>query len=168
MKILFTSIIIISVLKFFSLAHANDKTSDINNDQNIIIAQNSVTPEEEVKQAAEMEATGPRKTTGISSVRILSIVPLDGEFENAQERVLRGREIDIEPGGKVAVHYHNGRPGIAYIVKGQLTEHRVGADAPSIKRAGDAVWEKTGTIHWWENEGDSVARVIVIDLVPPE
>ena len=168
MKILFTTIIFISVLKFFSLANANDNTSDINNNQNIIIAQNSVTPEEEVKQAAEMEATGPRKTTGISSVRILSIVPLDGEFERVQERVLRGREIDIEPGGRVAVHYHNGRPGIAYIVKGQLTEHRVGADGPSIKRAGDAVWEKTGTIHWWENEGDSVARVIVIDLVPPE
>ena len=81
MKILFTTIIIIAVLKFFSAAHANDKTSKINNDQIIIIAQSSVTPEEEVKQAAEMEATGPRKTNGISSVRILSIVPLDGEFE---------------------------------------------------------------------------------------
>tara|TARA_Y100001970_G_scaffold146098_1_gene179388 strand:- start:227 stop:733 length:507 start_codon:yes stop_codon:yes gene_type:complete len=168
MKILFTTIIIISLLKFFSLANANDNTSDINDDQRIIIAQNSVTPEEEVKQAAEMEATGPRKTIGISSVRILSIVPLDGEFERAQDRVLRGREIDIEPGGKVAVHYHKGRPGIAYIVKGQLTEHRVGADGPAVKKVGDAVWEKTGTIHWWENEGDSVARVIVIDLVPPE
>ena len=134
----------------------------------IIVAQTEVTPEAEVRQAQEMDATGPKETTGIKAVRMLGSVPLASEFESPDQRVLRGREIDIEPGGRVAVHRHDGRPGIAYIVSGEMTEHRVGLDGPVVRKAGDAVWEQTGTVHWWENEGDTVARVIVIDLVPPE
>ena len=169
MKTLFTILSFLAGLTLIAAAYANDDPNeDKKTDQTIIIAQASVTPEEEVRQAAEMDATGPRKTTGIKASRILGTVPLAGEFENPEERVLRGREIDIEPGGRVAVHRHDGRPGLAYIVSGQLTEHRVGVDKPVVKKAGDAVWERTGTLHWWENEGDTVARVIVVDIVPSE
>ena len=169
MKTLFTLLSFLAGLTLIAAAYANaEPNEDKKTDQTIIIAQASVTPEEEVRQAAEMDATGPRKTTGIKALRILGTVPLAGEFENPEERVLRGREIDIEPGGRVAVHRHDGRPGLAYIVSGQLTEHRVGVDKPVVKKAGDAVWERTGTLHWWENEGDTVARVIVVDIVPSE
>ena len=169
MKTLFTILSFLVGLTLIAAAYANDEPNeDKKTDQTIIIAQASVTPEEEVRQAAEMDATGPRKTTGIKALRILGTVPLAGEFENPDERVLRGREIDIEPGSRVAVHRHDGRPGLAYIVSGQLTEHRVGVDKPVVKKAGDAVWERTGTLHWWENEGDTVARVIVVDIVPSE
>ena len=169
MKTLFTILSFLAGLTLIAAAYANDDPNeDKKTDQTIIIAQASVTPEEEVRQAAEMDATGPRKTTGIKALRILGTVPLAGEFENPEERVLRGREIDIEPGGRVAVHRHDGRPGLAYIVSGQLTEHRVGVDKAVVKKAGDAVWERTGTLHWWENEGDTVARVIVVDIVPSE
>ena len=169
MKTLFTILSFLAGLTLIAAAYANDDPNeDKKTDQTIIIAQASVTPEEEVRQAAEMDATGPRKTTGIKALRILGTVPLAGEFENPEERVLRGREMDIEPGGRVAVHRHDGRPGLAYIVSGQLTEHRVGVDKPVVKKAGDAVWERTGTLHWWENEGDTVARVIVVDIVPSE
>ena len=102
MKILFNVLGIILGFTLFTLVYANNVTNETNKNQTIIIAQNSVTPEEEVKQAADMDASGPRKTSGISAVRILSIVPLAGEFEKPNERVLRGREIDIEPGGKEA------------------------------------------------------------------
>jgi quercetin dioxygenase-like cupin family protein len=169
MKTLFTILSFLAGLTLIAAAYANDDPNeDKKTDHTIIIAQASVTPEEEVRQAAEMDATGPRKTTGIKALRILGTVPLAGEFENPEEHVLRGREIDIEPGGRVAVHRHDGRPGLAYIVSGQLTEHRVGVDKPVVKKAGDAVWERTGTLHWWENEGDTVARVIVVDIVPSE
>ncbi len=169
MKTLFTILSFLAGLTLIAAAYANDEPNeDKKTDQTIIIAQASVTPEEEVRQAAEMDATGPRKTTGIKALRILGTVPLAGEFENPEERVLRGREIDIEPGGRVAVHRHDGRPGLAYIVSGQLTEHRVGVDKPVVKKAGDAVWERTGTLHWWENEGDTGARVLVVGLVPSE
>ena len=167
-----TSLAILSVVAGLTLvaaAHAHEELSEGHEHaQNIVIAQTEVTPEAEVRQAADMDANGPRETTGIKSLRVLGTVPLAGEFENPDERVLRGREIDVEPGGRVAVHRHDGRPGLAYIVSGQLTEHRVGVDGPVVKKAGDAVWERTGTLHWWENEGDTVARVIVVDLVPPE
>ena len=86
----------------------------------IVIAQTEVTPEAEVRQAADMDATGPKETTGIKAVRALGTVPLAGEFEKPEERVLRGREIDVEPGGRVAVHRHDGRPGLAYIVSGEI------------------------------------------------
>lgn len=168
MKTSFTIISFVAGLTLIATAYAHDELSDGKNTETIVIAQASVTPEAEVRQAAEMDINGPRKTTGIKALRILGTVPLAGEFEKPDQRVLRGREIDIEPGGLVAVHRHNGRPGIAYIVSGQLTEHRVGVDGPVVKKAGDAVWEQTGTTHWWENEGNTVTRVIVVDLVPPE
>ena len=165
-----TTLAILSVVAGLSLTaatHAHDIQS-VNHPeaQGIVIAQ--VVPEAEKKQAAEMDATGPKKTTGIKAARVLGTVPLAGEFEKPSERVLRGREVDVEPGGIVAVHRHDGRPGIAYIVSGQLTEHRVGVDGPVVKRAGDFALERTGTLHWWKNEGDTVTRVIVVDLVPPK
>lgn len=167
-----TSLAILSAVAGLTLvaaAHAHEAPSEGHeHPQNIVVAQTEVTPEAEVRQAAEMDANGPRETTGIKAMRVLGTVPLAGEFEQPHERVLRGREIDIEPGGRVAVHRHDGRPGLAYIVSGQLTEHRVGVDGPVVKKAGDAVWERTGTLHWWENEGDTAAKVIVVDLVPPE
>lgn len=157
----------VSALVLAAAAHAHDDQNTGHNDADgIVIAQ--VTPEAEKVQAQEMEATGPKETTGIMGVRPLGTVVLDGEFEAPGDRILRGRELDIEPGGIVAVHRHDGRPGIAYIVSGELTEHRVGVDGPVVKKAGDTAIENTGVIHWWENEGDTVARVIVVDLVPPE
>ena len=161
---------VVAGLTLVATAQAHEELSEHQHEPGdiIVIAETEVTPEAEVRQAAEMNASGPTKTTGIKALRVLGTVPLAGEFNAPEERVLRGREIDIEPGGRVAVHRHDGRPGLAYIVSGQLTEHRVGVDGPRVKRAGDAVWEKTSTLHWWENEGDTVARVIVVDLVPPE
>ena len=135
MKTSFNIISFVAGLTLIATAYAHDELSEGKNTETIVIAQASVTPEAEVRQAAEMDANGPRKTTGIKALRILGTVPLAGEFERPDERVLRGREIDIEPGGLVAVHRHDGRPGIAYIVSGQLTEHRVAVSiCQSLKR----------------------------------
>ena len=169
MKTILAILSVVAGLSLTAAPHAHDDQSAGHKEaQGIVIAQATVTPEAERKQAAEMDATGPKKTSGIKAVRVLGAVPLAGEFEKPGERILRGREVDIEPGGVVAVHRHDGRPGLAYIVSGQLTEHRVGVDAPVVKRAGDFALERTGTTHWWKNEGDTVTRVIVVDLVPPK
>ena len=80
MKTLFTILSFLAGLTLIAAAYANDDPNeDKKTDQTIIIAQASVTPEEEVRQAAEMDATGPRKTTGIKALRILGTVPLAGE-----------------------------------------------------------------------------------------
>ena len=112
MKTSFAILSSVAGLTLIAAAYAHDEPSEgKKTDQVIVIAQTSVTPEEEVRQAAEMDATGPRKTTGIKALRILGTVPLAGEFEKPDERVLRGREIDVEPGGLVAVPRQDGRPG---------------------------------------------------------
>ncbi|MEM6383195.1 MAG: cupin domain-containing protein [Pseudomonadota bacterium] len=127
-----------------------------------------VTPEAERLIAADLQANGPSETNGIEAVTLLGSVSLDGEFADVSTRMLRARELAIAPGGIVAVHQHDGRPGVAYIISGQMTEHRAGETGPVVKEAGDTAFEQTGTIHWWENEGDTVARVIVVDIVPAE
>ncbi len=124
-----------------------------------------VVPDAERKQAQKDKIPGPKKTVGIENVRVMGKVGLAGQFENLDKRILRAREIDIAPGGKVAVHEHNGRPGVAYIVHGQLTEHRLGTPGPVVKKAGDTAFEKTGVTHWWINEGKTTARIIVVDII---
>lgn len=125
-----------------------------------------VAPESERLDAAELEASGPTETTGISAVRMLGTVPLAGEISSFEDRMIRTRELELEPGGIVAVHRHDERPGVAYIVSGEVTEHRSGAPGPVVKRAGDVAFEQNGTVHWWENEGDTIAKVVVVDIVP--
>ncbi len=135
------------------------------NDQ---LVSNQVTPDSEKLDAAELEATGPTETTGIKSVKMLGKVPLAGEISSFEDRMIRTRELELEPGGVVAVHRHDERPGVAYIISGEVTEHRSGAAGPVVKRAGDVALEQNGTVHWWENEGDTVAKVVVVDIVPVE
>jgi len=83
-----------------------------------------------------------------------------------QGRVLRAREIVIAPGGVIAVHEHNTRPGVAYILEGEIVEHRNDSDKPVLRRPGDAAFERTGVAHWWENRSDKPVRALVVDIVP--
>jgi quercetin dioxygenase-like cupin family protein len=109
---------------------------------------------------------GPKKHVGIEKVDVLGTVPLKGEFASPDGMMLRAREVLIAPDGLVAVHQHNGRPGVAYIINGEMTEHRAGAGGPVVKKAGDTAFEKTGVAHWWKNTGKTIAKLIVVDLVP--
>ena len=138
---------------------------DSQNKEGIKLSQ--AVPEKERKHAKKMKFEGPQKTKGIKNVRLMGTVALAGQFDDLENRMLRAREIDIEPGGVVAVHQHDQRPGVAYMVSGELIEHRAG-EKPSVKKAGDAAFEWDGVIHWWENKSDKVARIIVVDLVPKD
>ncbi len=55
---------------------------------------------------------------------------------------------------------------MAYVLEGELIEHRSDESAPVTRRAGAAAFEKTGVVHWWANESSRVARVLVVDIVP--
>ena len=135
----------------------------------LVIAQ-TVVPEAEKKAALEqLLADGPTKTSGIAAVNTLGAIALDGEFEDVAGRILRTREIVFEPGGVVAVHRHEGRPGIAYILEGEIVEYRVDVDGQSsvnVKKAGDFALESTGVVHWWRNESGGTVRALVVDLIP--
>ncbi len=127
-----------------------------------------VVPEHEREIARDLAATGPDANRGVEAVHALGALLLGGEFPGLEDRQLRAREIVISPGGVIAVHQHEGRPGLAYILEGEIVEHRNDADGPILRRAGDIAFENTGVIHWWENASDARVRALVVDIVPVE
>lgn len=126
----------------------------------------AVVPEHERQTARDIAAEGPRENRGVEAVTRLGGVLLDGELPGADGRELRVREIVIAPGGMIAVHQHEARPGLAYILEGEIVEHRNDAEGAITRRAGDVSFEKTGVIHWWENASGAQVRALIVDIVP--
>jgi len=128
-----------------------------------------VVPEVERERAQALRAEGPTETTGVQAIHALGSIPLAGEFDAPpDDRVLRARELVIAPGGVVGIHAHTGRPGVAYILEGEILEHRSDEEAPILRRAGDASFEYTGLLHWWHNSSESTVRALVVDIVPEQ
>lgn len=128
----------------------------------------AVVPSAERKFAADKKMPGPTANKGIRPIVQLGGVALGDDFPALKGRQLRAREITVEPGGVVAVHEHQQRPGVAYILEGQIYEHRHGEAKPILKGPGAVAFEKGGVIHWWENRSRKVVRALVIDIVPEE
>lgn len=116
---------------------------------------------------AEAIANGaPTETTGIEVTLIPGAIPL-GSYNTALEgSQLRAREIVLLPGGRIAVHSHDKRAAIAYVLEGELVEHRSDADGPIVRRQGDTFIEGPGLVHWSENASSEPARVIAVDILP--
>lgn len=128
----------------------------------------AVVPQAERELATQQKLSGPTQNKGIKSVTPVGMVPLASEFPSVEGRQMRARELVIEPGGVVAVHQHDMRPGMAYILEGEIIEHRSDQPNPLVRRKGDAAFEKTGVTHWWENKSTSPVRALVVDIVPIE
>jgi quercetin dioxygenase-like cupin family protein len=145
--------------------HASDgmKTFQVGN--GVLIIAQTVVPAAEKERAQELLADGPTETTGIASVEKIGSVSLDGEFKSSDGLMMRVRELVIEPGGIVAVHQHTNRPGAAYIIEGEMTEHRSSESGPVVKKAGSTAMERSGVVHWWENTGSIPARALVVDII---
>jgi quercetin dioxygenase-like cupin family protein len=125
-----------------------------------------VVPQQELEKAQGLGAEGPTETVGIESSVVLGTMLLSGEFDGLDGHVLRAREVVVLPGGQVAVHQHESRPAVAYVLEGQLVEHRNDEEGPITRAVGAVAFEKTGVIHWWKNESTEKARVLVVDIVP--
>ena len=134
----------------------------------VTVAQGShqVVPAHEKAIAVVKELSGPTKTQGISGVQTLVGLALASEFPGMTGQQLRARELVIQPGAVVAVHQHDKRPGFAYILEGEMVEHRNDQSEPIVRRVGDVAIERTGVSHWWENRSGKVARALVVDIVP--
>lgn len=128
----------------------------------------TVTPERERRTAEVLGLEGPSETHGITSVEALGAIDLATEFPGLEGRVFRARVITIAPGGVVAVHRHDGRPGYAYILEGEAVEHRNDHPDPIVRRAGAVAVERSGVAHWWENVSDAPMRALVVDIVAEE
>jgi len=128
----------------------------------------TVVPDREYEIAKELGVEGPAETKGIESSVVLGSISLKDDFAALDGRMLRAREVTVLPGGTVAVHQHNLRPGVLYMLEGELTEHRNDESGPLIRRRGDTSFEKAGVIHWWVNESSEKAKALVIDIVAEE
>lgn len=98
----------------------------------------------------------------------LAVIPLKG-WRGVGDLLLRTRRLTIGPGGFVPTHYHNDRPSIVFIVKGEIYEHSNQCSVPILHRAGEWTPE-FGDFHghWWENKSGSEVVLTSSDVIPPD
>ena len=80
-------------------------------------------------------------------------------------RLLRIRQLDIQPGGVVPWHSHGNRPAMIYIVSGEVIEYASNCAAPIVHKAGEIRPETSGTSHWWKNLGDKTVVLYIADVL---
>jgi quercetin dioxygenase-like cupin family protein len=102
------------------------------------------------------------ETRGVT-VKLLAALDLGAEIEGMAGRQLRMRMVTIEPGGVFGpVHDHKDRPGMVYILRGVITDHR---DGVATEYGPGAGWpEDKNTTHWLENKGTTPAVEISVDI----
>ena len=123
-----------------------------------------VAPGKNTAPAQDLGFPGPTETKGMSELKVVGLIPLKTDFPELADRSLRMRTLVLEPGGVIAVHKHVGRPGVAYLLEGELVEHRSDSPEPIVRRKGDVVLETPGLVHWMENKGNVPARVVAVDI----
>lgn len=106
-------------------------------------------------------SSGPSENVGVA-ITMLAETPLARD----PERVVRMRRIDIQPGGTIAWHSHAEVQGMAYVVRGEMTEFRNSCLDLITYRAGDIAIEDAGTQHGWRNDSDQTAVVLVVHEAP--
>ena len=107
----------------------------------------------------------PTETKGVT-VGAPTALALNGEIEGVEGRQLRMRTVTIAPGGVVAIHSHNGRPAVAYVAQGTLTEHRESGEVFQHHQ-GESFTEGKAVTHWAENRGDVPVIVVAVDVFKP-
>jgi quercetin dioxygenase-like cupin family protein len=111
------------------------------------------------------EQAAPTENKGMT-VGKPTVVELGPEIDSVEGRQLRLRVITIEPGGAAAIHSHKGRPAVAYIVHGTLTEYREGGWVKEHPE-GDTIAETKEVTHWAQNNGDTPTVVLAVDVFKP-
>jgi len=113
------------------------------------------------------ERAVPAEHLGLT-VRTLGVVT---EQSVAAQLALAGhrlqlREITIAPGGQIARHSHETRPGLVRMLSGSWVEGRPGGERTITVGGDDIVIEDAGTVHWFWNAGEEPATALVCDIVP--
>lgn len=112
------------------------------------------------------QQAAPTESKGVSATKPTVIDLGAQELDSFDGRQLRLRVITIEPGGVASIHSHKGRPAVAYIAQGVLTEHREGGWVKEHP-VGDTIAEDKSVTHWAENTGNTPAVVVAVDVFKP-
>jgi quercetin dioxygenase-like cupin family protein len=119
------------------------------------------------RSLAEMAA--PTEHRGLT-VDALGIIPED----SMQRQIglsgykLQLREITIAPGGQIAKHSHESRPGLVKVISGTWTEGRPSGETEFVASEPIGILEDGETVHWFWNRGSEPAAAIVCDIVAAE
>jgi len=113
------------------------------------------------------QGTAPTENKGLK-VSPPTTLDLGQEVEGVDGRQLRMRVVTLEPGGIVGVHSHKGRPAVAYVVQGTLTEHREAGGGDHERHQGETWTEGKDVVHWAENKGSEPAVIIAVDVFKPQ
>jgi quercetin dioxygenase-like cupin family protein len=112
------------------------------------------------------ETTVPSEHKGLK-VEALGVIP-----EQSMEKQigltghkLQLRAITIEPGGQIAKHSHESRPGLVKVISGTWTEGRPGGETEFAASQPVGILEDSETVHWFWNRGSEPATAIVCDIV---
>lgn len=120
-----------------------------------------------VAGAALAQMSGPTEHQGLT-VEKLGVIEeemlrrqtgLEGYF-------MQLRAITIAPGGQIAEHSHEKRPGLVKVIAGATVEGRATGETEFAQDGADAVIEDGDTVHWFYNRTDAPATAIVCDLTP--
>jgi len=108
----------------------------------------------------------PKKTTGLS-VEVPHLNNLGPQIGAMKDYDFRGRFITFAPGAAIAEHSHAERPGIVYVIQGEIVEFRNGERIEYA--AGDSWIEDAKTVHWAKNpSNDTEAVIFMVDMPPKE
>ncbi|HZP89126.1 MAG TPA: cupin domain-containing protein [Burkholderiales bacterium] len=107
----------------------------------------------------------PTETKGVK-VGAPTFIDLTNEIDSVAGRQLRLRVVTLEPGAVVGLHSHAGRPGVAYVLQGTLTEH-VENGGVNERRQGESWTEGRNVTHWAENKGEAPTVVLAVDVFKP-
>ncbi len=97
---------------------------------------------------------------------VLGSIDLAKEPVHIEGRLLRLRQLVIQPGGVVPWHSHGDRPAIIIIISGTIEEYASNCSVPIVHRPGDVTTETHATSHWWKNTGTETVVLLSADLFP--
>jgi quercetin dioxygenase-like cupin family protein len=97
------------------------------------------------------------------AARTLASLDLGPEIPGLQGRYLRARVVTAEPGGHSAVHSHQDRPAIPYVLKGTLTQCTLDGACRELHE-GQAGTAGKEIVHWDENKGTTPLIYLVLDI----
>jgi quercetin dioxygenase-like cupin family protein len=114
----------------------------------------------------QAEALPPTEHKGLE-VTTLGVIPatsMEQQLGLAGHK-LQLRAITILPGGQIAKHSHESRPGLVKVISGTWTEGRPGEERTYAAEDPDTILEDERTEHWFWNRGDTPATALVCDIV---
>lgn len=114
------------------------------------------------------QVKGPTEHKGIS-VTELGII--NEESLKAQVGIegfiLRMRVVSVMPGGQIAEHSHETRPGIVKMISGEWVEGRPDGSETTYRAGQDtALLEDKDTVHWIYNRSNKIATGVVCGIQP--